>query len=148
MSASHVPGTLATVLDSFGGLFGRPTFRTFVSLVLGWILCRGRHTITRVILAARATGADGHHARFYRFFAKSVWRGDVDELGRRVLALLLPLLPRTIELIVDDTLCRKGGPQVFGARNVSTTLRHPVFEFSEPPPGWRLRAPRPLAPAG
>jgi len=115
MSASHVPGTLATVLDSFGGLFGRPTYRTFVSLVLGWVLCRGRHTITRVILAARATGADGHHARFYRFFAKSVWRGDVDELGRRVLALLLPLLPRTIELIVDDTLCRKGGPQVFGA---------------------------------
>jgi len=115
MSPSHVPGTLATLLDSFGGLFGRPTFRTFASLVLGWVLCRGRHTITRVILAARATGASGHHARFYRFFAKSVWRKDVDELGQRVLELLLPFLPPTVELIVDDTLCCKGGPQIFGA---------------------------------
>ena len=115
MSRSHVPGTLIKVLDAFDDQFGRPTFRTFVSLVLGWVLCRGRHTISRVILAARSTGADGHHARFYRFFSKSVWRGDPDELGRRVLALLLPLLPHTIEVIVDDTLCRKGGPQIFGA---------------------------------
>ena len=115
MSPSHVPGTLSKVLQAFDDQFGRPTFRTFVSLVLGWVLCRGRHTISRVILAARSTGADGHHARFYRFFAKSVWRGHRDELGRRVLALLLPLLTSTIELIVDDTLCRKGGPQIFGA---------------------------------
>ena len=115
MSPSHVPATLARVLEGFGDLFGRPTGRTFVSLVLGWVLCRGRHTISRVILAARSTGATGHHARFYRFFAKSVWRGHRDELGRRVLKLLLPLLPLTIELVVDDTLCRKGGPQIFGA---------------------------------
>lgn len=115
MSPSHVPGTLTKILDTFADQFGHPTFRTFVSLVLGWVLCRGRHTISRVILASRSTGAEGHHARFYRFFSKSVWRGDRDELGRCVLALLLPVLPHTIELIVDDTLCRKGGPQIFGA---------------------------------
>lgn len=115
MSPSHVPGTLSKVLQAFDDQFGRPTFRTFVSLVLGWVLCRERHTISRVILAARCTGADGHHARFYRFFSKSVWRAHRDELGLRVLALMLPLLPPTIELIVDDTLCRKGGPQIFGA---------------------------------
>ncbi|HEY5658790.1 MAG TPA: transposase [Myxococcota bacterium] len=115
MSLSHVSGTLAAILGAFSGQFGRPTFRTFVSLVVGWLLCSGRHTVSRAIVAARSAGASGHHARFYRFFASSAWRQGTDALGRIVWEMLLPLLPSPIELIVDDTLCRKGGPQIFGA---------------------------------
>ena len=112
---SNIPGTLASILDAFAGLFGRPTFGNFTTLVLGWVLCNGRHTISRVILAARAVGAGSHHARFYRFFSGAAWRGGTDALGRVTLRLLLPWLPQRIELIVDDTLCHKGGPQIYGA---------------------------------
>jgi hypothetical protein len=107
-------GTLSTVLSSFAGTFGRPTFRTFASLVIGWVLCTGRHTISGAILAARGSGAAGHHARFYRLLSKARWRGGPDALGRAVLERLLPLLPRCIEVIIDDTLCHRTGPQIFG----------------------------------
>jgi hypothetical protein len=115
MELCMVAGTLSAVLASFTGAFGRPTFRTFVSLVVGWVLCTGRHTISGAILGARGLGVAGHHARFYRLFARSTWRGGPDALGRIVLARLLPYLPTRIEVIVDDTLCRRTGPQVFGA---------------------------------
>jgi hypothetical protein len=115
MELCMVAGTLSTVLASFAGAFGRPTFRTFVSVVVGWVLCTGRHTISGAVLGARGFGDSGHHARFYRLFSKAVWRGGPDALGRIVLERLLPLLPARVEVIVDDTLCRRTGPQIFGA---------------------------------
>jgi hypothetical protein len=40
----------------------------------------------------------------------------VDELGRRITNILLPLIPgKTVHVIVDDTLCRKSGPHLWGA---------------------------------
>jgi hypothetical protein len=115
MELCMVAGTLSTVLASFSGAFGRPTFRTFVSLVVGWVLCTGRHTISGAVLGARGLGPSTHHARFYRLFSKAVWRGGPDALGRIVLERLLPLLPPRVEVIVDDTLCRRTGRQIFGA---------------------------------
>jgi hypothetical protein len=115
MELCMVAGTVSAVLASFTGAFGRPTFRTFVSLVVGWVLCTGRHTISGAVLSARGVGAGGHHARFYRLFSKAVWRGGADALGRIVFERLLPRLPARIEVIVDDTLCRRTGPQIFGA---------------------------------
>lgn len=115
MEVCMVAGTLSTVLVSFTGTFGRPTFRTFVSLVVGWVLCTGRHTISGAVLGARGIGVSGHHARFYRLFSKAVWRGGSDALGRIVFERLLPLLPARVEVIVDDTLCRRVGRQIFGA---------------------------------
>lgn len=93
MELCMVAGTLSTVLASCTGTFGRPTFRTFVSLVVGWVLCTGRHTTSGAILGARRLGAVGHHARFYRLFSKATWHGGPDALGRAVLGRLLRIRP-------------------------------------------------------
>ena len=80
-------------------------------LVTGWILCRGRHWITNVFVAG-GSGKRGHHSRYYRFFSSVRW--DPDRLGAVLFRLLLPYLPERIEAAVDDALCRRGGPRIFG----------------------------------
>ncbi|MCP5020243.1 MAG: hypothetical protein GY930_00570 [bacterium] len=35
-------------------------------------------------------------------------------MGRRLLNQLINLLPETVEAMVDDTLCRRSGPRIFG----------------------------------
>lgn len=77
----------------------------------GWLLCRGRRWITGVF-AAGSSRRRGHHSRYYRFFSSARW--DPDELGAVLFRLLLPYLPKRIEVVVDDTLCRRGGPRIFG----------------------------------
>jgi len=85
-----------------------------VTLATGWILCQGRHTISRVIQATGKRGRRKHHSVFYRFFSRAAW--EPDEVGRALLLLLLPLIPGAeLYLLTDDTLCRKSGPHVWGA---------------------------------
>ena len=45
-----IPATLLALLTPFAGVFSRPGFENFQALLVGWILCPGRHTISRVIL--------------------------------------------------------------------------------------------------
>jgi hypothetical protein len=54
-----------------------------------------------------------HFATLYRFLSRARW--STDELGRVLFELLLRLLPEDIEALIDDTLCRHGGPRIFGA---------------------------------
>jgi len=77
------------------------------------VLCRGRHTLSRVIQASETVAPRVQHARLYRFFSRAVWQPD--DLSRALLGLLLPLLPEVIEAAIDDTLCKRGGAQIFGA---------------------------------
>lgn len=113
MQSLYIPSALRAVLDSFRDCFTRPSFENFVALVTGWILCPGRHTISRVVQAARGTGRPKHHATLYRFLSRGRWVAD--ELGRVLLDLLWRWLPQEIEAQVDDTLCQKSGPHFFGA---------------------------------
>lgn len=113
MQVHCIPSALGVLLRSFSGCFTRPGFENFVALVAGWVLLPGRHTVSRVIQAARALGEAKHHASLYRFLSQGHW--SVDELGRVLLGMLLRHLPREIVAVVDDTLCHKGGPQIFGA---------------------------------
>jgi len=110
---SYLPSSVASILDAFEGCFTAPTYGNFVRLVCGWLLCRGRHTVSRVIQASWTVGPRVQHARLYRFFSRARW--EPDALGRALLGLLLSLLPEVLEAAVDDTLCKKGGPQIFGA---------------------------------
>jgi len=85
----------------------------FVSLVCGWVLRPGVHTISRVIVAATGQRlASKSHSAYYRFLSRARW--NPDNLGRVLLELLLSFLPETIEAAVDDTLCHRAGPQLFG----------------------------------
>ncbi len=82
-----------------------------MSLVAGWIVCRRRRWISQVLLAAGLTAAT-HHSRFYRFFSRARWAPDL--LGRCLFELLLAFLGEHITALVDDTLCRRAGPRIFG----------------------------------
>lgn len=108
-----IPASLQVILDSFTGCFTQPSFENFVALVSGWILCQGRHSISRVIQVTGGPGSTKHFASLYRFLSRARW--SVDGLGRVLFELLLRWLPKGIEAQVDDTLCRHRGPRIFGA---------------------------------
>lgn len=114
MCEAAVPSSLQLLLVAFTSCFTRPGFDNFATLITGWILCPGRHWISRVIQAARGDSApQKHHASFYRFLSHGRWASDA--LGEVLFRLLLPWLPPQITIILDDTLCHKGGPHLFGA---------------------------------
>ncbi len=109
----YIPASLQGILSSFTDCFTRPSFENFVALVSGWILCQGRHCVSRVIQVAGGGGSTKHFASLYRFLSRARW--STDDLGRVLFELLLRLLPADIEALVDDTLCRHRGPRIFGA---------------------------------
>jgi len=108
-----VPQTVRDLLENFRVCFTRPGFESFVALITGWIICQGRHSISRVIQAAGAVGAGKHHSCLYRFLSHGRW--TTDAVGQVLFRLLLPFQPKEITLILDDTLCHKSGPHIFGA---------------------------------
>ena len=103
-----------TLLSPFIPVFTEPSFANFVALQVGWVLCVGRHTISRAIRAMGASARGKHHSVFYRFFSRAVW--ETDAVGKILFRLLLPWIPgRQVVAIIDDTLCRKSGPHLWGA---------------------------------
>jgi hypothetical protein len=122
MIENVIPATLLALLTPFAGIFSRPGFENFQALVVGWILCPGRHTISRVIQAsAGMRRRHKHHTAFYRFFSRSGW--SVDALGNILLDLLLPFAGPEVVLVVDDTLCHRSGSHLFGAAMHHDALR-------------------------
>lgn len=114
MNSSYLPSSVQSILFTWRPCFSARTFENFVALVCGWILCPGPHTISRVIVAACAQGlAHKGHSAYYRLLSRARW--SVDEVGRVLFGLLQPFLPPVIEAAVDDTLCHRSGPHLFGA---------------------------------
>lgn len=113
MVEKGIPASRAALLSCFSGCFSKPSYANFETLTIGWILCQGRHTVSRVIQAASDVVQDKHHSTFYRFLSRGRW--TVDSLGEVLFHLVKHLLPFEITVIVDDTLCHKGGPHLFGA---------------------------------
>lgn len=109
----YIPAAFQGILTSFSGCFTRPSYENFVALVSGWILCQGRHCISRVIQVGGGRGRAKHFASLYRFLSRARWNGDA--LGLVLFQLLLRWLPKDIEAVLDDTLCHRSGPHVFGA---------------------------------
>ena len=111
MSERMLPPTLAVLLTAFTSCFQARSYLTFQWLMLGWVQCQGRRTVTEVALAAGAIGAR-HISVFHRFFSRPCW--TLDALGRVVFTLALKWLPADQPLVVlgDDTLARKGGKSI------------------------------------
>jgi hypothetical protein len=102
------------LLVNFSSMFTEPSFKNFMSLVCGWVICTGRRTISRVIQLGDFGEERRHHSIFYRFFSRAIWLPN--ELGKRIFMLAIELLPEhaAIILTVDDTLCRKSGAHIWG----------------------------------
>lgn len=116
------PSPWADLLDQFLGAFTKPSFSTFCKLVVAWIICPGRHTITRLYLLAEVEGDHAHDA-YHRFFRDGAW--NFQWLWQAVTVLLVQeLCPRgTVRLAVDDTIFRKWGRQVEGSGRYKDPLR-------------------------
>lgn len=108
--------TLEDLFLSLLPVFTSPSADLFRALVVGWILCPGRRTVTALIPLADPDLAHAHDA-FHRF-----WRAGAWALGRlfRLWAALLvkALAPHEPELVLvtDDTVHKKTGRKVAGAK--------------------------------
>ncbi len=108
----YIPALLQGVLSSFTCCFTQPSFENFVAMVSGWILCPGRHCISRVIQVGGGRAREKHFSTLYRFLSRARWAAD--DIGRVLFGLLLRWLPTDIEALIDDTLCHRSGPHIFG----------------------------------
>jgi len=120
------------LLAPFAGCFHEPVHATFCVMVVAWIACLGRRTISRVWqTTGRAEAED--HSKAYRLFNQAVWNWD--DLARVfLLELLGDLIPgSSLWLVVDDTLCHKRGARVaFGGIFLDAVLssrKHKAFRF-------------------
>lgn len=110
---SFLPPSFISLFSSFAHVFTTPSFFNFVCLTTGWILCSGRHTISKALQAIGPVHAQKHHSVFYRLFSRARW--NPDRIGEVLFQLVLPFIPGVnIYLLVDDTLCRKSGPHLWG----------------------------------
>jgi DDE superfamily endonuclease len=111
MSDLILPPTLAVLLAAFTPCFQARSVMVFEWLVVGWIQCQGRRTLTGMALASGGSG-ERHISVFHRFFSRASW--TLDALGRVAFTLALQWLPADQPVVVlgDDTLARKGGKSI------------------------------------
>jgi hypothetical protein len=132
MPAGIVPESFLGLLAAFATCFGAPSYRTFELLVVGWVHCLGRRTITAVALASGGVGGR-HVSVFHRFFSRAAWA--LDDLGRVLFGLAVAWIPagQPLYVVLDDTLARKGGKGVALASMhhdpLLSTARKPFFSF-------------------
>jgi hypothetical protein len=110
--------SLQTCIDYLAPAFTQPSFATNCQLLLGWVMCLGKHTLFRVAHSvephqppdlSKRHGLDA----YYNFFERSAWTPKV--LARRLAVLVLTTLKfGGITLLVDDTLSHKRGKSVWG----------------------------------
>src|SRR5438270_2309220 len=92
-----LPPTLAVLLATFTPCFQARSVVIFEWLVIGWIQCQGRRTLTDVALASGAIG-ERHISVFHRFFSCASW--TLDAFGRVVFMVALKWLPADQPLVV------------------------------------------------
>ena len=109
----QLTSTFHSLLLQFRSVFTAPTFATFLTIATGWCLSPRRRYVTELIQSAGAVHR-GHHSRYHRFFSNAAWSIDdlYEALARDAVRAFFP--EGTIELGVDDTLCRRRGLTIFG----------------------------------
>jgi hypothetical protein len=123
---------LAALLEAFRPCFRAEVFSAFRLMSAAWIVCLGRHTISRV-WQTTGRSKEQSHCPAYRLFSEAAW--NFDELGRVLLVKLLAAFApgSRVFLVIDDTLCHKRGASVaFGGIFLDAVLssrRHKVFRF-------------------
>src|SRR5271168_2813160 len=111
--------SLQECVDCLAPTFTQPSFATSCQLLLGWIMCLGKHTLFLVGHSANPQNIPDHSQRhgldsYYNFFERSTWTPK--DLAYRVALLVITRLKPfgRITLLVDDTLAHKRGKTVWG----------------------------------
>ena len=133
MPDTFIVGSFIHLLQAFVPCFTSPSFATFVTMMSGWSLATGRHTVTGVVRAANAVGWK-HIRSFHRFFSKGSWLPD--EVGLVLVRLVVARCLQADDAIVvpiDDTLGRHTGKKIAGASMhrdpLLSTGRRPFFHW-------------------
>lgn len=109
-----IVATLHAIVLSVLPVFTQPGGQVFLRLVVGWVLCPTRRTITGIIPYADPDGLRSHDA-YHRFLRGAAW--CVHALFRAWAGLVVrSLCPTgTLWLLTDDTVHKKTGRKVAGA---------------------------------
>ena len=123
--------SLHLLLAPLAVAFRPEVHRLFCQMVVAWVVCLGRRTISRV-WETTGQAEQRNHAAAYRLFSQAVWNWD--EVCRLLLLRLLALAPGVrLWVVLDDTLAHKRGAKVaFGGiflDAVLSTKRHKVLRF-------------------
>ena len=107
-----LPIAIIAVLGHFEPLFTQPTWRKACLLIIGTLLGRGRRTVAA---ALRLSGhvADPHFNVFHHVLNRARWVPLA--VSHRLLLVLIAtfvLQGATVEIVVDETLERRWGPQI------------------------------------
>src|SRR5437773_1258606 len=101
--------SLQACVDCLAPAFTQPCFTTCSQLLLGWVMCLGKHTLFRVASTAQPHHVPDHSQRhdldrYYNFFERSAF--NPTDLAKRVAILILTRLKLSggLTLLVDDTL--------------------------------------------
>src|SRR4051794_2969443 len=105
--------TFLSLLLQFRSVFTAPSFDNFRYIATGWCLSPRHRYVTELIQSSGAVRR-GHHSRYHRLFSNAAWSIDdlYEALARDAVRAFFP--EGTIQLGVDDTLCRKRGLTIFG----------------------------------
>jgi len=103
--------SFSRLLLEFSSVLTAPSFANLVVVPTGWTFAR-RRTVTAALVAAGVAGMR-HHSAFHRLFSSAVW--NLDDMSMQLFERqILPSLPGTVELVLDDTLMRKRGKKMYG----------------------------------
>jgi len=109
-----VISTLEAILLSVLPVFTQPSGQLFLRLVVGWIVCPARHTVTGILSYADPDGLRSHDS-YHRFYRAGVW--CTTALFRAWSAVLVRWLCPSgpLWLLADDTVHKKTGRKMDGA---------------------------------
>ncbi|MGH2271321.1 transposase [Anaerohalosphaeraceae bacterium U12dextr] len=120
------------LLQQFFPVFTAPGSEIFIRLMIGWVLCTARRTISGILPFADPTGQHAHDA-YRRFFPDGCWQMSRLWQGLAVL-LVKALRPGGILIVaLDDTLFHHSGRKVDGAGiwrdGVRSTASHLIYAW-------------------
>jgi len=129
----HIPtSTWTALVQQFFPLFTTPGAQIFSRLMIGWILCTTRRTVTGILPFADPWTTRAHDA-YHRFFPDARW--SMEQLWKQLASILIQTLSRkgTVTLALDDTLFHRSGRKVNGAGYwrdaVRSTHKHIVYAW-------------------
>jgi DDE superfamily endonuclease/Archaeal putative transposase ISC1217 len=109
----YLPSSVEPTVLKFSSAFSPRTAARMAVLMVGMILCRGRHTVSAALRAVGAL-AEGHFSTYHRVFSRASWSTWVAGRMLATLVLELPFLGDVILLAIDETTAEHKGPMVYG----------------------------------
>ncbi len=105
--------TLASVVEPFAVAFTERSFRRFIVLLLGAIVCNGRRTVANIVRTIEPI-ADLHLCNFCRFLSEAPWKlWVVGGVLARQLVKTFRAKVGVLELVLDDTTVEHRGKHVW-----------------------------------